>query len=257
VWVAQIITEQAIFARRRGGWYRVWLAVVALSLGGVGVWCNMLVQSTALTTTLPGASVNQAVNWSLGVLLLSALPSVVLTFCGLLTAISDVEASNAKQRANRAGGTSQVPRAEKSAKKKAAALSNRQHLSYLIDCITWRAVLSGLLLASAVVLTRVTLWSIWVQDADYRSVVWGWVVTLLLDVLLIPTALLMFIHALRWRIAAVFIFSAAVMIDWQLMVGEGVKGEQRGGTREKESSGRHSINSDTDTGTRLKRHCAG
>ena len=218
VWVAQIITEQAIFARRRGGHYHVWLAVVALSLGGVGVWCNVLVQSTALTTKLPGATASQAISFSLGALLIAILPCLVLTFCGLLTAISDVEASNTAKRANRAAGISQALRAEKSAKKKAAALSNRQHLSYLIDCITWRAALGGLLLAAAVVLTRVTLWSIWVQDADYRSVAWGWAVTLLLDVLLIPTALLMFIHALRWRIAAVFIFSAAVMVDWQLMV---------------------------------------
>ena len=218
MWVAQIITEQAIFARRRGGRFRVWLAIVTLSLGGVGVWCNVLVQSTALTTTLPGATASQAISFSLGALLIAILPCLVLTFCGLLAAISDVEASNAKQRANRAAGISQALRAEKSAKKKAAALSNRQHLSYLIDCITWRAALGGLLLAAAVVLTRVSLWSIWVQDADYRSVAWGWVVTLLLDVLLIPTALLMFIHALRWRIAAVFIFSAAVMADWQIMM---------------------------------------
>ena len=218
VWVAQIITEQAIFARRRGGRYRVWLAVVTLSLGGVGVWCNVLVQSTALTTKLPGATASQAISFSLGALLIAVLPCLILTFCGLLTAISDVEESNAKQRANRAAGISQALRAEKSAKKKAAALSNRQHLSYLIDCITWRAVLGGVLLASAVVLARVAAWSIWVQDAEYWPAPWGWAVTLLLDMLLIPAALLMFIHALRWRIAAVFIFSAAVMVDWQLMV---------------------------------------
>ena len=218
-WVAQIIMEQAIFSRRRGGLYHAWLAIVTLSLGGVGVWCNMLVQSTALTTALPGASSNLPISWSLAAMLLALLSCLLLIFVGLLTAIGDVDQTSINtERGGRASEIGRALRAEKMAKTKAAALSNRQHLTYLVDCITWRGSFGGLLTVASVVLTRVPLWSIWVQDADYASVAWGWVLTLLIDIVLIPTALLMFIHALRWRILAVFVFSAAVMADWQIMV---------------------------------------
>lgn len=39
-WVALIITEQSIFLKRRGNRsWPVWLFLVAVSLGGVAVWC--------------------------------------------------------------------------------------------------------------------------------------------------------------------------------------------------------------------------
>jgi hypothetical protein len=218
-WVAQIIIEQAIFSRRHGSrLYLLWLAVVALSLGGVAVWCSMLMQSTSLTTSLPGSANSQSVTWSLRVILLALLPSFLLTFCGLWVYISDIESQGVTYNQSQAAIAARTMQEKKRENMKEAALSNRQHLFHLLRAISWRTTLGGILIATAVVLTRVTLWQVWEQDAAFQSAAWAWVVSSLLDVLLISTSVMMFFHALRWRIPAVFVFTAAVFADWQLHV---------------------------------------
>ena len=217
-WVAQIIIEQAIFSRRHGSrLYVLWLAVVALSLGGVGVWCSMLMQSTALTTAVPGFTA-QPVAWSLRALLLALLPSLLLTFAGLCVYMSDIDVLQETSDRTPAAITARTLQEKKRVSMQQAALSHREHLLHLLRAVSWRTAVGGLLVVSAVVLTRVTLWQVWEQPATFQPMAWAWLVSLLLDALLIPTALLMLFHALRRRVPAVFMFTAAVVGDWQLHV---------------------------------------
>ena len=219
VWVAQIIVEQATFVRRRGGRsYLLWLIIATLSLGGVGVWCCMLMQTTALTTSLPGAGQAQSVDWSLAIMLLAWLPSLALTFPGLWLLILDVPTdalSSVEGGAKTAAAPSSTDEEGVDCERE-AGLSGGGYLQRLLRWVSWRMVMGGLLLAASVVLTRVTLWYVWRQDAGFRSLAWAWVVSTLVDTTLIPLSTLMFVHALRWRIPAVFLFASGVMADWQV-----------------------------------------
>ena len=216
-WVAQIIVEQAIFARRNNSKYeKLWVFVVAMSLGGVGIWASMLMQSTSLTTSLPGLTSSQPIEWSIGIILLALLPSILLTFCGAVTLLHDTADNKVADSESAAAQAAHNVRSQKVAKRKEAALSHLQHFYLLIDSITWRVAVGSLLILAAVILTRITLWYVWQQTADFKSVGWAWAVTVILDAALISSSMLMFFHALRWRIPAVFMFAAAVMSDWQL-----------------------------------------
>ena len=217
-WVAQIIVEQSIFVRRKGGWWSAWLLVVALALGGVSVWCSLLMASSALSLTKPNSadsSVHQS--FAFDVALLAWLPSILLTYLGLVIMMGDVE-SRGMSGGSRASQAQQLLREQKEEKRKKAALSNRAHLDHLLQAVSWRAALGGVVVAAAIALTRVTLWWIWVQDASFRSEGWAWAVTTVLNVVGVPLALLMFFHALRWRIAAVFLFAACVTLDYQVQL---------------------------------------
>ena len=215
-WVGQIITEQSVFVRRKGGWWQAWLFVVALALGGVSVWCSQLFLVTALTLSKPGGS-SLPLSFSGDVVMLAGLPSILLTWCGLLVMMCDFE-DNAVTDLKPSSDVRRQMKQQKEEKKKLAALSSSAHLQHLIHAVSWRAAVGGLMMAAAVVLTRVTLWYVWIQDASWDSAGWAWTVTSLLDVTLIPLALLMFFHALRSRIAAVFLFAAVVMADWQVQL---------------------------------------
>jgi hypothetical protein len=215
-WVAQILVEQSIFVRRRGGLYQLWLLVVALSMAGVGVWCAELMQSVALSTTIPGDIAPLSISWSLPVAFLALLPSLLLTWAGLLCLVQDVECSDDAKRMSVTTIEKQSLREAKEAKKKKAALSNSQHFWHLVGAVSWRLVLgSGLIIASLIV-TRVTFWYVWQQAADFTSEGWAWAVTSLLDCFCIPLAMLIYFHGLRWRTVAVFVFAGTVMADWQL-----------------------------------------
>ena len=220
VWVAQIIVEQATFVRRRGGLsYLLWLIIATVSLGGVGVWCCMLMQTTALTTSLPGTGVSQSVDWSLAIMLLAWLPSLMLAFPGLWLLILDVP-SDVVSSVHGATASIAPPStdSQRAADPKLATPSTHRRLLQLLSCASWRVGAGCVLLVSSVVLTRVTLWYVWQQEAAFRSVAWAWVVSTVMDVTLIPLSSLMFVHALRWRIPAVFVFSGCVMADWQVHV---------------------------------------
>ena len=94
-WVAQIMVEQAVFIRRCGGWYQLWLAVVATSLGGAGVWCSQWTMSSAITLTRPDNGTTLPLQFSLDVAILAMLPALILTWCGLLVLMRDVEDNSA------------------------------------------------------------------------------------------------------------------------------------------------------------------
>ena len=94
--------------------------------------------------------------------------------------------------------------------------ANTAHLSHLWNAITWRAILGGLCIALSIGATRSALWFVWVQDATLTSSGWSWTVTSVFNALCVPLALLMYFHALRWRVAAVFLFAVCVMLDYQV-----------------------------------------
>ena len=202
-WVAQIIVEQAIFVRRQGGMWRLWLLVVALALGGVSIWCAQLTATAALTVSKPDSS-SLPVLFSADVSLLAALPALCLTWCGLIVLIGDTQRCNV---------TSVPPKTTAAQQQQ---LSATDHLDHLWQSCSWRVVLGGLLVSAAVVVTRTVLWYVWVQDATLESDNWAWLGTTLLDLLLIPAAMLIYFHAFRWRIVGVFAFVVAVMADYQI-----------------------------------------
>ena len=216
-WVAQIIVEQSIFVKRKGGWYRSWLLVVALALGAVSIWCAILMSASALTTSKPGIGGPLDISFAFDVALLTWLPSILLTWCGLMVLMGDVE-STAVQAGSRASQAQQILREQKEAKKKKAALSNRAHFHHLLAAISWRAVVGGMLVAAAIAVTRASMWYLWVQDASFQSAGWSWAVTTVFNVLAVPLAMLMYFHALRWRVAAVFLFAACVILDYQVQL---------------------------------------
>ena len=215
-WVGQIITEQSVFVRRKGGFWQAWLFVVALALGGVSIWCSQLFMASALSLS-KGTGSTLSLSFSAEVAMLAWLPSVLLTWCGLMVLMSDLPDS-AVMDVSRSSAMRRQLNQQKEEKKKLAALSASAHLFHLLHAISWRAVLGGLMVAAAVVLSRATLWYVWMQDASWSSAGWAWAVTSVLDAGCTPLALLMFFHALRGRIFAVFLFAALVTADWQLQL---------------------------------------
>ena len=215
-WVGQIITEQSVFVRRKGGLWQAWLLVVALALGGVGVWCSQLLMASALSLTKP-AGTTLSLSFSAEVAMLAWLPSVLLTWCGLLLCMADVDSGTVVDL-TRSSALQRQLRQQREDKKKLAALSPSAHLTHLLHAFTWRTVLGGWLVTAAIILSRVTLWYVWVQDATWSSAGWAWAVTCLIDAALVPLSQLMFFHALRNRTFAVFLFAAVVMADWQVQL---------------------------------------
>ena len=217
-WVAQILLEQASFIRRKGGLsFLLWLIIAAVALGGVGIWCCMLMQTTAMTTSLPGADSSQPVQWSLGVILLALCPSLALVFLGLWLLLADV--SNDQLLSIRSSsGTSTRPSLElkASATKLGTSFSQNQLVRQLMSLLTWRVIAGVGLFGSSITLTRVTLWYVWQQDAVVRSVAFAWAASTVTDLVLIPLSTLMLIRALRWKIPAIFLFAGSVMADWQI-----------------------------------------
>ena len=215
-WVAQIIVEQSIFVRRKGGWYQLWLLVVALALGAVSIWCAILMSASGLTVSIPGGD-SLYLSYAFDVAMLTWLPAVLLTWCGLMVLMGDVE-TTAVRGASRASQAQQALREQKEAKKKRAALSNQAHFYHLVQAVTWRSVVGGVLVAAAIGVTRSVMWYIWVQDASFESAGWAWAVTTLFNAVCVPLTMLMYFHALRWRVAAVFMFAVCVMVDYQVQL---------------------------------------
>ena len=211
-WVASIIVEQSVFVRRRGGPWPLWLLVVASSLGGASLWCSMLMMTTGLSLVLPDGE-SQSISWSVSSAFLSLLPCLVLTYLGLAVLIGDVELP-VKQRGQTRAVQAQQMLEEKEAKKKRAAVSAYNHVIHLLQSVSWRVAVGGLIVAAALPWTRLTLQSVWAVSGTYEVAGWSWAVTLLLDALLVPLSMLLCFHALRWRVAGVFVFAAAVLQDW-------------------------------------------
>ena len=220
-WVAQIIVEQAVFVRRRGGWYKVWLGLVATSLGGAGIWCSQWAMASAVSLTKPGDSSPLPMSFSLDVAVLAVLPALILTWSGLYMLMRDVEDNSAAATGmhnSAAHIARQINKEQRAEKRKRAALSHKAHLYHLKDSMSRNVLGGSLLVAVAVNVTRVTLWYNWSVQASVASAAAGWVVSVIVAVVLLCPALLMYFHALKWRTLAVFMLSGAVMIDWQVQL---------------------------------------
>ena len=218
-WVAQIILEQAVFVRRRGGWYQLWLGLVATSLGGAGVWCSQWTMSSALTLTKPTDGSPLPISFSFDVAILAVLPALLLTWCGLMVLMRDVENNSsevAHAKHSAAHVARQINKEQRAEKRKRAALSNRAHFFHLKDSLSRNVLAGATLIAMAICVSRVTLWYNWSVQASIVSSAVGWIVSAAVSLLLVLPALLMYFHALKWRTAAVFMLSGAVMIDWQV-----------------------------------------
>ena len=219
-WVAQIIVEQAVFVRRRGGWYKVWLGLVATSLGGAGVWCSQWTMSSAISLARPSDGATLPMSYSLDIAVLAVLPALILTWCGLYLLMRDIDPIMEENRRSQgtAAAARQQNQEQQAEKRKRAALSHAAHLQHLKDSMSRNVVAGALLVAIAINVTRVTLWYNWSVQATVVSAAAGWVVSAIVAVVLVVPALLMYFHALRWRTVAVFMLAGAVMVDWQVHV---------------------------------------
>ena len=215
-WVGQIIIEQSIFVRRNAGLWQVWLVVVALALGGVGVWCSQLMMASAVEVAKPNGS-TLAVQFSSAVAMLALLPAVILTWCGLMVLMIDLENSASRGVGHQPELRRQLEQ-HREGKRKIEALSTYAHVSQMLHVARWRAMVGGLIITAAVILSRFTLWHVWVHDATWGSAGWAWVVMTILDAALIPLSTFLFFHTLRGRILAAFLFAAAVITDWQIQL---------------------------------------
>ena len=219
-WVAQIIVEQAVFVRRRGGWYKAWLGLVSVSLGGAGVWCSQWSMSSAISLVRPSDGATLPMSYSLDVAVLAALPAVILTWCGLYMLMRDVEPIVEENRRNQgaAAAARQLNQEQQAEKRKRAALSHEAHLYHLKDSMSRNVAVGALLVAIAVNVSRVTLWYNWSVQATVVSSAAGWVVSVIVEIVFLLPALLMYFHALKWRTVAVFWLAGAVMVDWQVHI---------------------------------------
>ena len=221
-WVAQIIVEQAVFVRRRGGWYKLWLGLVSVSLGGAGVWCSQWTMSSAISLTKPGDTSALPMSFSLDVAVLAVLPAVILTWCGLYMLMRDVEdTSNETSTGKHNSATHiarQVNKEQRAEKRKRAALSYKAHFYHLKDSMSRNVLGGSVLIALAVGITRVTLWYNWSVQASVESAAAGWIVSVLVAIVLLCPALLMYFHALKLRTLAVFMLAGTVMVDWQVHI---------------------------------------
>ena len=213
-WVAQIILEQAVFVRRRGGLYGLWLLLVAVSLGGSGMWCAMFVYSSTLSVTVPTTGASLSISWSLDVALLAWLPSVLLTWCGLMVMMQDVDVNVDDSKQSKAQTAHSLRRQKQEEARKKAALSHRMHLQHLAAALSRNVVIGGLLVLAALVLTRVTLFNVWDMQAKATVTAAGEAVSIIVCLPLVLVALLCYYHALLLRVVSVFIMALAILFHW-------------------------------------------
>lgn len=226
-WVGQIIVEQAVFVRRRDGWYKTWLILVAIGIGIAGIWSSQFNMSGAVTVIVPATGMVLSMDWSLWVAICAAIPAVVLSWLGLIVLMQDVENVKAESKRQLTGVVHvarQARQARKDAenvKRKRAALSNSAHLIHLKESTSWRAIVGGLLVCAAMWLSRYTLCSVWSVQATWQSSSGAWAISIVLSIILICPAMLMYYHAMKWRTSAVFLLASAVLIDWQVHINMG------------------------------------
>ena len=224
-WVGQIVLEQAVFVRRRGGWYQLWLFVVAVAMGLAGMWCSQFNQTIAVTVTVPTTGLSLPLSTSLWVALCASLSAVLLTWVGLLVLMGDVAAEITDSQVAgplefKLSSAANVARRERREalmeKRRKATLSFRGHLIHLKDSMSWRVLLGSAFISLALWLSRVALWYSWSLQARWAGSVSAWVVSGALSLVLITPATLCYYHAVRYRVLAVFVMGVAVVTDWQV-----------------------------------------
>ena len=214
-WVAVIIIEQAVFERRRGGWYQPWLFMVAFMLSGAGSWCSVWMQLDGVQLFKANdMSSSLSTSYSLAVALLALLIGSICSWAALMLAIRDVDDDSDRLKYRSETAQMRLQHKErKAARKKLAALSHKAHAMQLLDSVTWKVVVSGLILAASIALQRYCL--MWTVEATATwAIEWqAWIILAFTQSLLLPICILLYLHALRWRMCAVLLFAASVIID--------------------------------------------
>ena len=210
-WVGSIVIEQAVYAKRMGGRWHLWLMVAATSLGGIGLWCSMLLLVAGVTVSGDGRTFD--LTFSLGAAFVGLVPALVLTYAGLCVLIGDTQTQVCKQVSGLAA-QQQALREQKEVQKRRAALNWREHLHHLYRSISVRAVVGGLLVASALPATGAALNCMWVTEATQSLAAGAWVVMGVLNVLLVLPCMLIAFHGLRRREAGPFLFAVLLLVDW-------------------------------------------
>ena len=210
---------------RAARYWPLWLFLVAVALGGVGVWCAQVMTSTALQTSLPGSPALPML-YSFDMAILALFISVPLTYIGLLVLMGDVAGSRSSTssssnqptvlttdtRAARSAECELTTR--KAAQKRAASLSTWLHLQHVRGCVTWRVWLGGSIVSLAMYQSRSAVYNIWVQPSTWTFTVYVWMLVWPFDVLLTVLSCLWFFHALRRRHLGAILFAVTVMGDW-------------------------------------------
>ena len=107
VWVAFIVIEQALFVKRKGDRWHLWLIVAATSLGGISMWCSMLLRVAGVYVTGDACTIDMT--FSLGAAFVGLVPALLMPYAGLCVLIGDTQTKASEPSAARAeGGTEAV-----------------------------------------------------------------------------------------------------------------------------------------------------
>ena len=220
-WVAQIIVEQAVFVRRRRGLYQVWLMLVAIAVGVAGVWCAQFNMAGAVNVSFPSTGDQLSLRWSLWIALVAWSPAVLLTWTGLMVLMQDVEVVASAKKSSTVQQARQARGAAEEENRKRAAFNARLHLLHLRDRFSWKVAVGGMLIGVGMWLSRYALWSAWAVQATFVSSPDAWVVSAMLVVFVIVPSMLVYFHALVYRVGAVFALAAVIIVDWQMHIAMG------------------------------------
>ena len=210
-WVGQILLEQTLWLRRKGGAYVPWLCMAAFALGAVGVVSAQLELATAAVWNGPlttGADSALTVKYSLPLVLLTmALPGFVGCFLGLLLIVRDVAVTGGGALAR-----DTADRVEKADVMASGCIGQAQHLR---ERVTWTFAWGCLTLCASIWLCRtLLLYYLWQMTASARISPGGFVVSCALTLALLSPSLLLYCHGQRYRLLGVFALVMMVYLDF-------------------------------------------
>ena len=229
-WVAQILLEQTIFLRRKGGLWQLWLLMVAFAFGGVGVCCCQLELSASWVISIKAPPLSDSsdssemtIRYSLAVALIAlCLPGFLCSLIGLWFIVSDLPAAGSAPPGamlGRLGLSADLSAVHTRLVDKdgtqIGVSSWRQRLVILLRHVTPRFVVGAAFIDASVWCTRLLLMlCVWCTDAVVAVSWYSTLVSAIVTLLVLNPALLLFCYAVRIRLLGVFGIVAAVYVDY-------------------------------------------
>ena len=235
-WVGLILMEQVVYMRNKGQRLGIlWFLFCGLSVGVSAVWASSIVNVAALSIACPLCLNSFSISYSLDVLLLALLVSLLLTLAGFGVVIfwlplkgsdsSHVKpASNMHSSTSRGSVTKQTTasgRSPRSSSLSPASASRRSKAdtSFVpgIARMTRTSVLfGGACLSLSIVLCRVVAGLSLVGNATVKWSIAGDLVAPFILFVLCSIAIAVYAYSTRYRPAGAFILASAYVIDSQM-----------------------------------------